>query len=142
MRILVISHRAEDLGDFIKALEQDANTEVALAPTGEAALEMVGICPPDLAVVDTGLAEQGPFEMVTKLMKANVMVNTAVISSLSEDDFHELSEGLGVLVQLPPEPAAEQAVDLLEKLKCVVRTVIEAKSKPDSSTLNPSSVLR
>jgi DNA-binding response OmpR family regulator len=142
MRILVISHRAEDLDGFFKALEQDANTEVALAPTGEAALEMVGISPPDLAVVDTGLADQGPFEMVTKLMKANVMVNTAVISSLSEDDFHELSEGLGVLVQLPPKPAAEQAVDLLEKLKSVVRTVIAAKSKTDSSTLNPSSVLR
>ncbi len=117
MRILVISHRAEDLGDFIKALEQDANTEVALAPTGEVALEMVGVNPPDLAVVDTGLSDGGPFEIVTQLMMANAMVNTAVISPLSKDDFHESSEGLGVMVQLPPGPAEDQAVELLEKLK-------------------------
>jgi hypothetical protein len=50
----------------------------------------------------------------------NAMVNTAVISPLAEADFHEVSEGLGVLGRLPEEPGESDAYDLLGKLKRVL----------------------
>ena len=38
----------------------------------------------------------------------------AVISSLSPDEFHHLSEGLGVLAKLPPLPGRQDALDLAD----------------------------
>ena len=34
------------------------------------------------------------------------LINLAVVSSLSGEEFHEASEGLGILAQVPPEPTA------------------------------------
>ena len=34
------------------------------------------------------------------------MINSAAVSSLSPEKFHEASEGLGILPQLPPRPGA------------------------------------
>lgn len=46
----------------------------------------------------------------------NAMVNTAVVSPLSDEEFHEASEGLGILVRLPLEPGADEACELLRRL--------------------------
>ena len=48
------------------------------------------------------------------------MVNTAVISLLAEDQFHEQSEGLGVLSRLPLTPDAGDAAALLLKLRQIL----------------------
>ena len=45
------------------------------------------------------------------------MINCAVVSTLSSADFHEASEGLGILMQLPAEPGKKEADQLLEHLK-------------------------
>ena len=39
----------------------------------------------------------------------NAMVNTAVVSPLSDEEFHEVSEGLGILGRLPNEPGMSDA---------------------------------
>jgi hypothetical protein len=56
-------------------------------------------------------------ELVQKLLMVNAMVNTAVVSPLSEAEFHDASEGLGVLGRLPGEPEVGAAADLIERLK-------------------------
>jgi hypothetical protein len=48
------------------------------------------------------------------------MINCAAISSLSHKDFHEASEGLGVLMQLPESPGRDDAAKLLEHLKTIL----------------------
>ena len=45
------------------------------------------------------------------------MINSAAVSPLSPEEFHEASEGLGVLVQLPVDPGKFEAEDLLKRLK-------------------------
>ena len=50
----------------------------------------------------------------------NAMVNTAVVSPLSDEEFHEASEGLGILGRLPNEPGMSDAVELLHKLITVL----------------------
>ena len=47
----------------------------------------------------------------------NAMVNTAVVSPLSDEEFHEASEGLGILGRLPNEPGMNDAGELLRKLQ-------------------------
>jgi hypothetical protein len=50
----------------------------------------------------------------------NAMINLAVVSSLSHEDFHEASEGLGILVQLPPSPGEEDGSKLFETITQIV----------------------
>jgi hypothetical protein len=45
------------------------------------------------------------------------MINCAVLNSLPSDEFHEVSEGLGVFAQLPLRPSKDDAENLLNRLK-------------------------
>ena len=55
-----------------------------------------------------------------QLLFINAMVNTAVISPLSDSDFHEFSEGLGILKNLPMAPDADDAASLVLKLRQIL----------------------
>jgi len=56
-------------------------------------------------------------EFAEKLIRVNPMINSAVLSSLSSDEFHEASEGLGIFAQLPLRPAKADAEKLLKGLR-------------------------
>jgi hypothetical protein len=57
-------------------------------------------------VLDQGLAEGTPLELALTALTVNAMVNLAVVSPLGEEEFHEASEGLGILAPIPANPAA------------------------------------
>jgi hypothetical protein len=42
-----------------------------------------------------------------------------MVSSLSPEDFHEMTEGLGIFMQLPVGPGAGEAVQLLRLLESI-----------------------
>jgi len=54
------------------------------------------------------------------LLMVNALVNTAVVSPLADEEFHEASEGLGILCRLPLTPGAGEATDLLHQLRKVL----------------------
>ena len=61
-----------------------------------------------------------PFrDLVEKLLEVNASVNTAVITNLDPESFHDSSEGLGILCGLPAKPSAAEVGLLLEKLQGV-----------------------
>ena len=78
---------------------------------------MVSDTPVDLVVTDEELGDMTGLELAYKLLSINPMINCAAVSPLSHDDFHEVSEGLGLLAQLPLQPGAKQAEELLLRLK-------------------------
>jgi two-component SAPR family response regulator len=73
----------------------------------------------DLVVAAEQLDDMNGLEFAKKLVIQNPMVNCALVSSLSEGDFHEASEGLGILAKLPPDPGEPEAVDLLKKIRAI-----------------------
>ncbi len=75
---------------------------------------------PDLIIVDDKLPDCDPFYMIKRIIGVNALINTAVLSSLSDEDFHEKSEGLGILCRLPPKPGKNEAETLLQKLRGVM----------------------
>ena len=68
-------------------------------------------------VVDSLLPDEEPLGLVSKLIRINAMVNTAVVSPLTEEEFHQASEGLGVLGRLPEKPGSGDASELMRKLR-------------------------
>jgi CheY-like chemotaxis protein len=72
---------------------------------------------PDVVICDEVLGDMTGLEFINKLLSIAPMVNSAVISGLDHDDFHEESEGLGIMMQLPLEPDRKSAIKLIEKLR-------------------------
>ena len=70
----------------------------------------------DLVVVDEKLGDMTGIEFIETLVSVNPMINFAAVSPLPSDEFHEVSEGLGILAQLPVLPGAKDSEDVLKRL--------------------------
>lgn len=123
LRILLVTTRTKAMNPFTESLSTDPQVQLDLAASGSEALTAVHTSSPHLVIIDQELPDTEPSKLVPELIMVNAMVNTAVVSSLSEEEFHEASEGLGILARLPLEPGREDAADLLNRLKKVVGPV-------------------
>jgi DNA-binding NarL/FixJ family response regulator len=120
LHILLATARPEAMQAFAAALSSDPAVNLQRVISGAEALEATRATAPHLVIIDAGLPDTAPLELVQKLVMVNAMVNTAVVSPLSDEDFHEASEGLGILGRLPNEPERRDASQLLLKLKTVL----------------------
>ena len=114
--ICVASADPEALAPFIAALAQSGCT-VDCLPTAAAAASAVREKSPDLCVVDGDLPDSGALALVAGLLEIDARVTSAVISSLSDEAFHDIGEGLGILLRLPPTPGPAEAARLLAALE-------------------------
>lgn len=120
LRILVVTSRPQGLDSFVRTLASDPGVRLQAVASGAEALDVVRTSPPHLALIDADLPDTESMSLVQKLLMVNAMVNTAVVSPLSEDAFHEASEGLGVLAGVPIEPGKEDAEMVLSRLRSVM----------------------
>ena len=102
--------------EFALVLAQNDDVELSWAETGQRALNMVSGTTLDLVVVDEKLGDMTGIEFIETLVSVNPMINCAAVSPLPSAEFHEVSEGLGILAQLPVQPGAKDAEDLLKLL--------------------------
>jgi len=116
-RLLLVTENKDAFSDFASGLSTHAVVELAWAESGRMALDMVAKTPVDLVVADEDLGDMSGLKLAYKVLSVNPMINCAVASGLSHEDFHEASEGLGLLAQLSLQPDAAQADDLLRHLK-------------------------
>jgi DNA-binding response OmpR family regulator len=93
---------------------------VSWATSGSQALSMITADTMYLVITDETLGDMTGLEFVKHLVAVNPMVNCAAISSLSEEDYHEASEGLGILMQLPPKPDQNDGKRLMAHLNQIM----------------------
>jgi DNA-binding NarL/FixJ family response regulator len=120
LRIVLATTRPEALRSFTEALASDPEAHLEQVASGAGTLDAVRSSSPHLVVIDSYLPDTEPLGLVRKLLMVNAMVNTAIVSPLSDEEFHETSEGLGVLGRLPLEPGLGEAADLLHRLRKVI----------------------
>ena len=120
LRIMLVSARQETLLPLVVGLSSDAEVHLEKVASGAEALRAVRTASPQLAVIDIGLPDTEPLPLVQELLTVNAMVNTAVVSPLSDAEFHEASEGLGILAHLPLQPGKGDAGGLLRKLRKIL----------------------
>ena len=82
----------------------------------QGALDLMADKAADLVIVDENVENQPGRMWVERLIKKNPMINTALVSSLSAEDFHEATEGLGILMQIPPEADGAVADDVVSRM--------------------------
>jgi DNA-binding response OmpR family regulator len=118
--IILATARPEAMPAFVEALSSDTGVHLKRVHSGNEALAAVQAACPHLVIVDSDLPDTDSLGLVQKLLMVNAMVNAAVISPLTEEEFHEASEGLGVIGRLPVKPGSGDAADLLHKLRKVL----------------------
>jgi CheY-like chemotaxis protein len=116
-KLLLVSKNRNSFSDFISALKENDSNEVLFAGSGEEALKMVKDNAVDLVITDEDLADMSGLEFVRRLITVNPFINCAAISHLTEKEFHEASEGLGIMNHLSSDPKGADAEDVLKTLR-------------------------
>ena len=122
IRILLTGRDDTSISDLDAGLS-GSNVQITRADSGSNGLSMISETDFDLIVTDENLGDMTGLDFIRKIVSKRPIVNCAAISSLSPGDFHEASEGLGILMQLPVRPGKEHAVTLLEHLKKILNTM-------------------
>ena len=117
LNLLLVCREKDFLSGLASALKKHDDIMLSWSESGGKALDKISNSPVDLVITDENLGDMSGLELALKLLSINPMVNCAAISSLSHEDFHEASEGLGLLAQLPPQPGEKEAEALLQQLR-------------------------
>jgi len=125
IRILLVSQDKASMSAFKAGLEEN-QVQTAWARSGSNAVVKIAEGRFDLVVTDENLGDMTGLEFIEKVISIKPMVSCAAVTSLLPADFHEASEGLGILMQLPVRPGQEQAEKLLNQLKTVINLAEQA----------------
>ena len=117
--VLLISQEKASLLELADTLEKN-NITTEWTESGSKALSIIDAKHFDLVVIDETLSDMTGLSFAKKLVSVNPIINCALVSSLSPEDFHNASEGLGIIMQLPPLPNNEDARKLFEHLICIL----------------------
>ena len=130
MNILLACRDKASLSAFKKGLEEN-QVQTTWADSGGDAIAKTTEENFDLIVTDENLGDMTGLECIEKVISKKPLVNCAAVSSLLSADFHEASEGLGILMQLPIRPNQGQAEKLLGQLKTILNLEQRIEFKMD-----------
>ncbi|MFZ0450877.1 MAG: response regulator [Desulfatiglandaceae bacterium] len=119
--ILTVSTKRSALSAVIDFLSMQDDIRLLNAQCGAEALDAIGKNAVTLVIADEDLGDMTGLEFSRRLVAANPLVYCALVSSLPAEAFHEASEGLGVLAQLPVSAVGTDGEDLLAKLRYVIK---------------------
>jgi CheY-like chemotaxis protein len=125
IKILLVSQDKAAMSAFKAGLEEN-QVQTAWAESGSDAIARIAEGSFDLVVTDEHLSDMTGLEFIEKVISKMPMVNCAAVTSLLPADFHEASEGLGILMPLPVSPGQEQAEKLLSRLKTILNLAEQA----------------
>jgi CheY-like chemotaxis protein len=115
-QIIIAGSELASLPAFIRGIEENGGRVTCLGASGQV-VEAISEGGFDLLIADESLGDMSAIDLIEKVVALNPMLNCAVVSPLPADEFHEASEGLGILMQLPNEPGQEEASALMKHLK-------------------------
>ena len=118
-RLLFVTPDRSTFADLSSEIKNQGGT-IHWAASGNQALKAIEKQTVDLVVTDERLGDMTGLELVGRLVAVNPMINSAAVSSLSKEAYHEASEGLGILMQLPPSPGRADAKRLMAHLNQIL----------------------
>ncbi len=117
---LLVGRADGNLKGYTELLNSESGITTTHAELGQDALELISDRIIDLIIVDERLSDYTGLEFIEMVVKSNPMILCALISSLSAKEFHDLSEGLGILSQLPTHPTSKDINDIIQKVSNII----------------------
>lgn len=114
--MLLVGPDSGSLGDFPRILEPYQNILVTSVDSGIKALDIIRSENLNLVIADEQLTDTTGVEFIENLVTVNPIINCALVSSLSAKEFHQETEGLGILTQLPVQFGKKEMEDLITVL--------------------------
>lgn len=115
--LLLVSPRMGDLSDFTATISAQPDITIHQVDSRKDALRMVREQKPHLVIIDQEIRDKNPLDLVMELLVINAMINTAMITSMDADEWHEKSEGLGMMPPISNPPTEKDAHTLLESFR-------------------------
>ena len=115
-QIVILTHREPDFKEFSQYLAE-VSTWPVVCSSSVKEVDLTFGKAPDLLIVDETVGGVGALAVAREIIEINAMINMAVVSELSEEDFHEASEGLGIMARIPTHPGTEDAQRLFDLLR-------------------------
>ena len=122
IKILLVGRDKASLEALSSGLAK-SKVKIARADSGRKGISMIAENEFNLVIADENLGDMTGIDFIRKVVAKKPIVNSAVISSLPSKDFHEESEGLGILMQLPVRPNEADAVKLLGHLNKILNAM-------------------
>lgn len=119
LSILLVGKDPASVVVFADELSRDDGIKVSSVGSGQQAWDFLGSNKVDVVVADENLADGPGLPFVRELTKRQPLINCAMVSPLDPEEFHEVTEGLGVFMQLPVSPGAGEAAQMLQLLKSI-----------------------
>lgn len=116
LKVLLASALESSLVHVDSLLQADRHFTIFHAQTMAHALQLVQAEKIDIAIVSEKLADASGLDLIKKIVSTNPFINCALESQLNHDDFHVITEGYGIFIQLPVTPSREDAENMLNHL--------------------------
>jgi two-component SAPR family response regulator len=117
---LLVGQADGNLKRYSELLQSNHGITITHVELGQEALKLVSDPVYQLIIVDEKLGDYTGLEFIEMVVQVNPMVLCALVSSMAAKEFHDSSEGLGVLSQLPAHPTSEDIDDVLQKVSTVL----------------------
>ncbi len=112
IKLILISQDAALFKDLKDALDDDESLIVGVTESTEQVLGAVEDSEVDAVIVDDVLKSGSGLDFIKEMVHRNPFVNCALVSSLHPSEFHELTEGFGVFLQLQGRPGPQDAAEV------------------------------
>lgn len=117
--ILLVGKDPATLADFGAELTDRMEFNVTQVASGKEALSLVADNKADVVIAAEHLIDGPALPFVEILMKEYPLINCGMVSPLPPKEFHEVTEGLGLFMQLPLKPGAQEAKKMIQFLESI-----------------------
>ena len=115
IKILLASLNSEMFSDMIAAF-QSHNVRIDSIQSGSSALTLIAKRSYNLLITDEHLPDMPGKTLIERTITHNPFMNCVAVSTLTNKEFHDEFEGLGVLMQFPPAPDTTDVQKILDHL--------------------------
>ena len=116
LRIIFAAKNYAGFGDLVERLRQEPEIELIPVSTASSVKKTLTEQEIHLIIAAEELEDCSGADCIRKVAMQFPLVHTALCSPLDDKAFHEATEGLGVLLQLPPQPGRVDAERILERM--------------------------
>lgn len=113
-RIFFVTGKSGEFDVFKEGLPEEWDYSLGDCSSKEFGLSIIKNNSVDLVVVGSELSDCKSIDFVKIIMKEYPLINCAMVSDLSHDDFHEATEGYGLFMQIPNNADAEDGAKMVE----------------------------
>ena len=116
-RFVILSNDGAKLKELAKGLCDQSAATVEWTDSLQSVLGAADADLPSCLIIDDPVCGHSSLAIARQIVLENALINLAVVSALSAEQFHEAAEGLGIMTHLPKPPEKKHAAIILSALE-------------------------